>query len=119
MTIGPPGSSTCQDNLKLFTDVCKELGVSLALEKVEGPTTCLTLDTHRMEMRLPDGKLMRIQGEIERWLQKKAAKRQILSLVGLLQHATKVVRYGRIFVARMYTTEGTVLLYKIKQGTQV
>ena len=31
-----------------------------------------------------------------------ATKKQILSLIGLLQHATKVVRPGRTFVSRMY-----------------
>jgi len=36
--------------------------------------------------------------------QEKDHKKEILSLVGLLQHATKVVRPGRTFVARMYTT---------------
>ena len=35
---------------------------------------------------------------------KKAIKKQILSLVGLLQHATKVVRCSRTFVGRMYST---------------
>ena len=38
------------------------------------------------------------------YLRKTATKKQILSLVGLLQHATKVVRPGRTFVARMYST---------------
>ena len=39
------------------------------------------------------------------WLHKKSAtKREILSLVGLLQHATKVVRPGRSFLSRMYGT---------------
>ena len=37
------------------------------------------------------------------WLpHKKATKTEILSLVGLLQHATKVVIPGRTFVSRMY-----------------
>ena len=35
-------------------------------------------------------------------------KREILSLVGQLQHATKVVWYGRTFVARMYSTAAKV-----------
>ena len=39
---------------------------------------------------------------------KKAAKRQILSLVGLLQHATKVIRCGRTFVARLYATAAKI-----------
>ena len=33
---------------------------------------------------------------------KKATKHNILSLVGLLQHATKVVKCGRSFVSWMY-----------------
>ena len=38
------------------------------------------------------------------WLScKRATKREILSLVGLLQHATKVVIPGRTFVSRMYS----------------
>jgi len=37
-----------------------------------------------------------------------ATKRQILSLVGLLQHATKVVRCGRAFVVCMYSTAAKV-----------
>ena len=35
-------------------------------------------------------------------------KREILSLVGLLQHATKVIQRGRTFVARMYATAAKV-----------
>ena len=62
-----------------------------------------------MEIRLPEDKLTRIREEVSSWLQKKkASKRQILSLVGLLQHATKVVRHGRTFVARMYKTAAKV-----------
>ena len=43
--------------------------------------------------------------KLETWLKKrKATQREILLLVGLLQHGTKVVRPGRIFVAGMYVT---------------
>ena len=56
-----------------------------------------------MEIHLPDEKLLSIRNEILNWLLKKnATKREILSLVGLLQHASKVVRCGRTFVGRMY-----------------
>ena len=108
--MGPPVSSACQHNLDTFIEVCDFLGVPLAVEKFEGPTTCLTflgitLDTVKMEIRLPEDKFTRIRQEISKWLQKrKATKKQILSLVGLLQHATKVVRCGRNFVGRMYST---------------
>ena len=110
LLLGPPDSSICQHNLDIFTQVCDELGISLATEKVKGPSTSLNflgilLDTHRMEIRLPEDKLQRIYQELSSWLHRKiATKREILSLVGLLQHATKVVRSGRTFVARMYST---------------
>ena len=110
LTMGPPSSTTCQENLNIINEVCSYLGVPLALEKLEGPTQSLTflgivLDTSRMEIRLPEDKLSRIHAQLAIWLgKKKATKREILSLVGLLQHATKVVRPGRTFVSRMYST---------------
>jgi len=94
------------------------LWVPLAVEKVEGPSTSLTflgivLDTVRMEAWLPIDKLHLIRHQVRTWLSKrKATKRQILSLVGLLQHATKVVRPGRTFLSRMYSTAA-----KLKQSS--
>ena len=66
LTMGPPQSSLCQRNLEIFTRLCKDLGVPLALEKLEGPSTSLSflgliLDTDRMEIRLPEDKLHRIK----------------------------------------------------------
>ena len=109
LTLAPPGSVTCQRNLDIIRSACLQLGVPLAIEKIEGPSTSLTflgivLDTERMEASLPQDKLHRIRHQVKAWLtKKKATKRQILSLVGLLQHATKVVHPGRTFLARMYS----------------
>ena len=43
--------------------LCNDLGVPLALEKVEGPSTTISflgilLDTVRMDIRLPEDKLV-------------------------------------------------------------
>ena len=114
LTMGTARSSTCHDNLNIMMNVSKQLGIPLALEKLEGPSHCLTflgiiLDTQQMQARLPDDKLNRIKLQLSTWLHKrKATKRQILSLVGLLQHACKVLRSGRTFVARMYNTAAKV-----------
>ena len=95
-------------------NVSKQLEIPLALEKLEGPSHCLTflgiiLDTQQMQARLPDNKLNHIKFQLSTWLhKKKATKRQILSLVGLLQHACTVVRPGRTFVARMYSSAAKV-----------
>ena len=69
----------------------------------------ILIDTKHMEIRLPEDKLLRIRQELAAWLTKrKATKKEILSLVGVLQHATKVVWPGRTFVARMYQTAAKV-----------
>ena len=110
LIMGPPQSPICSRNLLVIKDVCSMLGIPLALEKVEGPSDSLTflgitLDTQTMQARLPDDKLLRIRHQTSAWLsKKKATKREILSLVGLLQHATKVVPPGRTFLSRMYQT---------------
>ena len=58
-----------------------------------------------MEVRLPKDKLHRICCQVKAWLtKKKATKRQILSQVGQLQHATKIVCPGHTFLSRMYNT---------------
>ena len=69
----------------------------------------MVIDTAAMEIRLPDDKLQRIHQELVTWMgKKKATKHNILSLVGLLQHATKVVKCGRSFVTRMYAAAARV-----------
>ena len=114
LTMGQPGTAVCQRNLHLLIQICALLGIPLAIEKVDGPATILEflgilLDTERMEARLPQDKFVRMQATIKEWLhKKKATKREVLSLVGLLQHAAKVVRPGRTFVSRMYSTAAKV-----------
>ena len=110
LTMGPPQSLTCSNHLFEIKDICSTLGIPLALEKIEGPSDCLTflgitLDSQSMQARLPDDKLQRIRLQVASWLtRKKATKREILSLVGLLQYTTKVVSPGRTFLSRMYRT---------------
>ena len=105
LMFGPPDSPVCQHNLNTFTQICDELGIPLATEKLEGPSIPLTilgiiLDTHRMEICLSKDKLQRIRQELSSWLQHKktTTKRDILSLISLLQNAIKVVRSEQIFV---------------------
>ena len=85
--------------------MCNYLGIPLALEKVEGPSTALSflgimLNTITMEAKLPEEKLRKLRVEVSQWVHRTSArKREILSLVGSLQYATKVVRCGRAFVS--------------------
>ena len=114
LTVGSAGTPECHQNLQLLIQVCRMLGIPLATEKVEGPATELEflgilLDSTRMEARLPEDKFSRNSTKVQEWLGKRSAtKTEILSLVGLLQHAAKVVRPGRTFVSRMYKVAAKV-----------
>ena len=96
-----PSSEHCKHALEKALALCRELGVSVAAHKTEGPTTCLVflgieLDTSQMVVRLPDSKLRRLQAEIQKWgARKVCTKRELLSLIGQLQHACCVVKPGR------------------------
>ena len=107
LVIGPPNSLECQTGLNTMLSICKSLGVPLADEKIEGPSTCLSflgieLDSTTMQARLPQDKLTRLRQELATWQVKKSCTRKELEhLVGVLQFACKVVPQGRPFVRRM------------------
>ena len=100
LTVGRPRSDECRQNLSTIQTICKQLGVPL---KVEGPTTSLIflgilIDTSKMELRLPEGKLVELRILIRQWKEKKSCtKRELLSLIGKLAHAAKIVKPGRTF----------------------
>ena len=77
------------------------------MNKCVGPSVCLTflgieIDSQNMEMRLPADKLARLKETIQQWRgNKNCTKRDLLSLIGQLGHACKVVKPGRIFLSQM------------------
>ena len=93
--------------LALALEKCRQLGVPIASHKTEGPTTTITflgieLDTVAQTMRLPSEKLGRLQRMIEGWSGRRSCiKRDLQSLIGLLQHASSVVRPSRTFLRRI------------------
>lgn len=99
--------SDAQHLLDRALALCEELGVPIASEKTEGPTTCLTflgieLDTVKMEARLPPDKLLELQQLCAVWERKDTASVQELqSIVGSLQFACCVVRPGRYYLRRL------------------
>ena len=107
LVFGAPGSDRCKQNLEMALKGCRVLGVPVAPHKTEGPSTTLVflgieLDTVKQELRLPIDKLGRLQQEIKKWTEKRATtKRELLSLIGQLQHACCVVKPGRSFLRRM------------------
>ena len=75
--------------------------------KSVGPTTSIVflgilIDTVEGELRLPQDKLSQLQLTISHWRGRKACRKQeLLSLIGSLSHACKVVRSGRTFLRRL------------------
>ena len=59
-----------------------------------------------MEARLPEDKLLKLRQDIAKWISYTDV--DILSLVGSLQHAAKVVHCGKAFVSRTYATAAKV-----------
>ena len=106
-TLGPPNSPVCQNNLDTCLQLFKDWHIPLHPDKVEGPSTCLTvlgieLDSLTLQARLPCEKFERIAALLESWSVKRHCMRKELeSLIGTLHHACKVIPQGRTFIRRM------------------
>ena len=87
--------------------VCDALDLPVAPEKVDGPSSYILflgigIDTKAMELRLPHNKLARLLQSLKGWQTHRACtKRELLSLIGVLQHAVTIVRPGRCFLRHM------------------
>lgn len=104
--VGGPDSDACAQYLHTLIKTCNDLGVPLAPEKQEGPTTVITflgivIDTIKGELRLPKDKLDRLITSVSEWGRRRTCTRKELeSLIGVIQHACKVIPAGRAFLRR-------------------
>ena len=95
-------------SLRLLLETFEQLGLPVAWDKLEGPSSCLTflgfeLDSVRNEIRLPREKLEDIRKEIQEWIGKKSCrKKELESLIGRLSHASRVVKPGKTFMRRLF-----------------
>ena len=105
--VGRPDTQECASALATTLETFSALGVPAEPEKCEGPSTTLPIlgievDTVEMQLRLPADKLHCLNQSIREWRGRKSCrKRELLSLLGSLQHAAKVVKPGRAFVRWM------------------
>ena len=81
ITVGASATGECQANIKCLSHTCKQLGVTLALHKCEGPSTCLKflgieIDSVAVELRLPADKLERVQKTVQEWLEKDSGRKR-------------------------------------------
>ena len=105
--VGEPQSDQCATAVRTMLRTCNNLGIPVAMEKLEGPATTITflgieIDSAAHQLRLPESKLSELQAELITWhKRKKCTKRQLLSLIGKLSFATKVIPAGRLFFRRL------------------
>ena len=95
------------------------LGVPLEPSKLEGPATCLTflgikVDSRTLQLRLPSDKLHRLKDQLAAAVSK---RHKLQSLIGLLQHATKVVWPGRPFLHQLYVLQNVGSSYMSKHSS--
>ena len=115
-TVGPSNSKICANNVNIIIHMASHLGIPMATEKLEGPTTSLVflgilIDTTRMETALPDDKLKELLAELQSWSsRKKCLKRKLLSLIGKLNFACRVIPAGCIFLCRLIDLSTTARL---------
>ena len=115
LTIGAPNSDECRQNMALMHEMCSQAGLPLELFKMQGPSDKLTflgieLDSAAMEIRLPEDKLAHTLKTLAHWrlLKRGCIKQDLLSLIGCLSHASKVVRNSRVFLQRLIALSTSV-----------
>ena len=100
-------NSLCQIDLENAEYIFDCIKVPLAMDKKEGPSQVITflgieIDTSVMVLRLPQDKLRKAKDLISEWVDKSSCSKQdLLSLIGFLSFACKVVKPGRMFLRRL------------------
>ncbi|XP_072306544.1 uncharacterized protein [Eucyclogobius newberryi] len=113
LLVSPISSPPARDLLTL-KNVFSSLGVPLLEEKTLGPSTSLeflgiTLDTVKYQASLPTEKLNRISLLLSNFLVAiSCSKRQLLSLLGHLNFAMRIIPQGRAFISHLLTLASSV-----------
>ena len=106
--LGPPESNLCHNSLTAFYSVAKQIGFPIKEEQTVLPTTVITclgleLDSDKLEVRLPEDKLVKLRCTLCMFKhRRKATLQELQSLIGLLNFACQVVPPGRTFFKEDY-----------------
>ncbi len=106
LAICPPFSNADQTMASLLL-VFDRLKVPISPAKTEGPSLSLIwlgllINTHTMQMLLPSDKKKRIIEILQQFLSvRSCSKRELLSLLGHLNFACRVIPAGRSFISRL------------------
>ena len=105
--VGSHNEPTCLNSLLSFKSLAQELCIPLNVSKRCLPATCqivygIEIDTNAMQLRLPQDKLSKALSLVNRMAKcRKVTLRDLLSLIGLLSFACRVVSAGRTCLRRL------------------
>jgi len=111
---GKRNSNDCKLLMDTFDRICNRLGIPVAQEKTEGPSTTihylgLLIDTEKMIIQIPDEKVAELKCKIKFVLgRKKVTLRDLQSLCGSLAFCSKALPAGRAFSRRIYFATSNV-----------
>ena len=115
LLLGTQDSSECQQALITTLATCEELGVPIATNKTEGPSTAITflgieLDSSTMSVSLPIDKLHKLRSLVDELIGAKVVRdmHKFESLLGHLVHAAKVCPLGNAFLNALFSLKATM-----------
>ena len=107
-------SLQCAANVEIICKMFKQLGIPVAEDKLEGPTTIIVylgivIGSIKQQIRLPLDKYNELSSLLEQWQKcKKCTKQQLLSLIGKLVFVSKVVRSSWLFLCKLTDLSTTI-----------
>ena len=111
---GSPDSEECSNNLKTMLSLCEHINAPIKSSKIEGPSTHLSflgiiIDTAEMQASISeDHKQDLLSLLLSFESHHNCTKQQLLSLIGKLSFACKVIPASRIFLRRLIDLSCTV-----------
>ena len=110
-------STECQQALSSALATCEWLGMPIAPNKTEGPSTRINslgieLDSSTMSASLLPNKLQKLRGMVGKLSGAKVVRdrHKLESLIGHLVHALKVCPLGNAFLSALFTLEASMRL---------
>ena len=102
-----PDAESCSKSLHAFLDCVKSCGFKIQDNKTCGPARNLEflgiiINTEEKTLKISQERMDDIRSEIDKWFNKRiCTKRELLSVIGKLQFAAKVVNNGHMFLRRL------------------
>ncbi len=110
----------CRQGFNILLALLRKLGFQISYNKVVCPTTCLiylgiSINTCEMTVALPTDKLQKLHDTLMQFShRKRASRKQLQSLAGMLNWACQVIKGGRSFLRRILDT---LAFSELKQAT--